>query len=134
MILLDENIPEDQCQLLRSWRIRVRQIGQEIGKQGMKDEQHIVPLLHKLNRATFFTRDLGFFDKALAHGGYAIVCLAVGQNEAARFVQRFLRHPHFDTKAKRMGAVVKVVATMVQVWRVGSVEIEKVPWTRAQKT
>ena len=24
MIVLDENIPEDQCQLLRKWRFRVR--------------------------------------------------------------------------------------------------------------
>jgi hypothetical protein len=31
-----------------------------------------------------------------------------------------------------MGAVVKVVATMAQVWRVGSDEIEKVPWTQAR--
>ncbi len=29
MNILDENIPEDQRQLLRSWDIRVRQIGHE---------------------------------------------------------------------------------------------------------
>jgi hypothetical protein len=48
MILADENIPEDQCQLLRSWRIRIRQIGQDIGRQGMEDAQQILPLLHTL--------------------------------------------------------------------------------------
>jgi hypothetical protein len=45
MNLLDENIPESQRQLLRSWRIRVKQIGVDIGRQGMKDQEDIVPLL-----------------------------------------------------------------------------------------
>lgn len=44
MNVLDENIVESQRQLLRSWRIRVRQIGHEIGRAGMQDEE-IVPFL-----------------------------------------------------------------------------------------
>ena len=70
MILVDENIPEDPCQLLRKWRIRIRQIGQENGRQGMKDDQHILPLLHKLDRPTFLTRDLGFFEQRWCHENY----------------------------------------------------------------
>lgn len=46
MNILDENIPESQRQLLRSWRIRVRQIGYEVGRQGMKDERIIPHTLH----------------------------------------------------------------------------------------
>lgn len=45
MILLDENFPESQHQLLRSWRIRPQQIGYEIGRKGMQDEE-IIPFLH----------------------------------------------------------------------------------------
>ena len=52
MILLDEDIPED---LLRKWRIRIRQIGQDVGRRGMKDEEHVLPLLHELDRPTLFT-------------------------------------------------------------------------------
>jgi hypothetical protein len=37
MNILDENIPESQRQLLRSWRIRVRQIGYEVGRRGNSD-------------------------------------------------------------------------------------------------
>ena len=59
MNILDENIPESQRQLLRSWRIRTQQIGHELGRRGMKDEE-IIPLLHQLRRPTFFTRDLDF--------------------------------------------------------------------------
>ena len=44
MIVLDENIPEDQRQLLRGWRVRAQQIGEEVGHKGMKDDQ-IIPLL-----------------------------------------------------------------------------------------
>ena len=43
MIVLDENIPEDQRLLLRSWRIRAYQIGRDVGRAGIKDEQ-IIPL------------------------------------------------------------------------------------------
>lgn len=53
MNILDENIVDDQRQLWRSWRISIRQIGVDIGRAGMKDEE-IITLLHGLNRPTFF--------------------------------------------------------------------------------
>ena len=56
MNILDENIIETQCRILRSWRIRSRQIGSGIGAEGMKDRE-IVSLFHNQNRPTFFTRD-----------------------------------------------------------------------------
>jgi hypothetical protein len=129
MILLDENIVEDQCRLLRSWRIRIRQIGQDVGRQGLKDEQQILPLLHKLNRPTFFTRDLGFFDRSWCHKNYSLICLAVSQNEVARFIRRVLRHPSFNSKAKRMGKVVRVSAPELKVWHSFSKNEERIDWT-----
>lgn len=50
--------------------------GHEIGRQGMKDEE-IIPLLHKLHRATFFTRDLGFYKRHLLHPNYCLVRVIV---------------------------------------------------------
>ncbi len=100
MNVLDENIPESQRQLLRSWRIRVRQIGYEVGRQGTKDER-IIPLLHHLIRPTFFTRDSGFYDRRLCHANYCLVCLMVSQYEAASFIRRFLRHAEFKVWFKR---------------------------------
>jgi hypothetical protein len=35
MNVLDENIPEDQRELLRRWRIHTRQIGEDVGRKGM---------------------------------------------------------------------------------------------------
>jgi hypothetical protein len=127
MTILDENIPEDQRQLLRSWRIRVRQIGYEVGRAGMKDEE-IIPLLHRLEESTFFTRDLGFYKPQLRHARYGLVCLAVTQYEAASFIRRFLRHTEFDTQARRRGTVSHVNPTGITYWRLGAQKEERVGW------
>jgi hypothetical protein len=55
----------------------------ETGRQGMKDLDEIIPLLHRLRRPTFFTHDLGFFDHALCHKGYTLICLDVRAKETA---------------------------------------------------
>ena len=106
MIVLDENIPESQRLLLRSWRIQPQQIGHEVGRQGMKDEE-IVPLLHELKRATFFTRDLGFYKRYFCHSYYCLTILDIGQYEVANFLERFLQSQKFNTKTKRMGEVIR---------------------------
>jgi len=64
MNVLDENVPESQRALLRSKRVPLRQIGQEIGRKGMKDDE-IIPLLLDCDRPTFFTLDSDFYDRRL---------------------------------------------------------------------
>ena len=127
MNILDENIPESQRLLLRSWRIRVQQIGHELGRPGMKDEE-IIPLLHQLRRPSFFTHDLDFYDHRLCHAGYCVVCLAVGQYETASFIRRFLRHSVFDTQSKRGGTVVRVSHTGIRIWRIHVEREEEIMW------
>lgn len=70
MILIDENFPDSQRQLLKSWRLSFKQIGVEIGREGMKEDA-IIPLLHQLKQPTFFTLDEDFFDPVLRHSSYA---------------------------------------------------------------
>lgn len=65
MILLDENFPDSQRQLLRSWRIRPQQIGYETGRKGMQDEE-IIPLLHQLRRPTFLRSTMIFINATYA--------------------------------------------------------------------
>ena len=67
MNILDENILNDQRHLLKMWRITSQQIGDDIGRKGMQDEE-IIPLLHREESPTFFTRDSDFFRRHLCHG------------------------------------------------------------------
>jgi hypothetical protein len=128
MNIIDENIPESQRSLLRVWRSPVRQIGHEVGRKGMKDEE-IIPLLHQLPRPTFFTRDRDFDDPNLRHADYCLVSLAVGQYEVASFIRRFFAHPSLNTYAKRMGKVVLVTHSGLTVWRTHRDTSERLPWS-----
>lgn len=116
MNVLDENIEDGQCRRLRSRRIRVRQIGVDVGRSGMSDVE-IITLLHGLAGATFFTHDRGFFRRELSHRSYCLVHLNVGQYNVAEFVPRFLRQPGFRTRAQRMGCVVQVSDEQLRFWK-----------------
>lgn len=128
MNVLDENIPDSQRQLLRGWRIRVHQIGHEVGRQGITD-QEIIPLLHQLRAVTFFTRDLGFYQRQLCHASYCLVCLAVGQYETASFVRRVLRHPALRTQANRLGKVIRVTHKGIRLWQLRADSEEELAWS-----
>jgi hypothetical protein len=104
--ILDENILESQRQLLKSWSIPVRQIGIELGRKGMADEE-ILPFLLTLPNPTLFTRDSDFWELELCHNKRCLVVLEVRQYEAAHFIRDTLRHPNFNTQAKRMGTVIR---------------------------
>ncbi len=47
MNVLDEHVPAEQRDVLKRRRIAVRQIGRDVGRMGMQDEQ-IIPLLRRL--------------------------------------------------------------------------------------
>src|SRR6266436_10410542 len=96
MNILDENIPKPQPELLERRRIGVKQIGVNIGRKGMLDEE-IVPLLRILRNSTFFTRDSDFYGRGLCDSKYCLVYLSIDKTEAASFVLRFLHHPDFKT-------------------------------------
>lgn len=52
----------------------------------------------------------------LAIPWYCLVCLDVGQFEAATWARRLLNHEEFDSEAKRMGTVVRVSHLGLTVW------------------
>jgi hypothetical protein len=126
--ILDENIINNQCQLLRSWRIPFRQIGFSIERQGLQDKG-IISLLHTLRRPTFFTRDDDFYDCNLCHAGYCLVYLAVRKDEVAIFVRRLLHYKEFDTGAKRMGSAIRVSQAGISVWRLHTEKQIRFGWT-----
>ncbi|HTA30158.1 MAG TPA: hypothetical protein VK731_06720 [Candidatus Cybelea sp.] len=128
MNVLDENLIAQQCVLLRAWRIPFRQIGQHLATQGTLDE-NLIPLLLRLPQPTFFTHDRDFFRVSLCHARYAVVYLEVSDEVAAEFIRRFLRHPSFDTTAKRLGIVAKVQISGVQYWKKGRPGLRSADWS-----
>ena len=127
MNILDENVPDSQRALLRSKRVAVRQIGQELARKGAKDDE-LITLLHELDRPTFFTLDGDFYDRRLRHKGYCLVHLDVEDEDVAEYVRRFLHHPEFNTKAKRMGCVIRVLPTVLAVWRIHHEKESHLEW------
>lgn len=127
MNILDENILEDQRHLLSIWRVPFRQIGYEVGRKGIQDDE-IIPFLLSLRQPTLFTVDRDFYERSLCHARYSLVYLDVKQSEAAAFIRRVLRHDKLDTQAKRMGTVIRATHTRIAVWRLHAEEEIHFDW------
>jgi hypothetical protein len=127
MLVLDENLPASQRLWLRRWRIPFRTVGGEVAPFGTADE-NLLPALRRLAQPTFFSLDRDFHRPMWAHSGYGLVWLDVTDERAAQFIRRFLKHPQFDTQAKRMGTVARVHKEGVQRWRIGRHTPESFPW------
>ena len=117
MIPLDENTPEKQRRELESKRVHVRQIGEDIGRKGMQDEE-IISLLHRMDRPTFFTMDADYYFRRWRHRAYCLVFLDIDDRSFAKYVRRVLRHPELNSKAKRMGCVIRIRPEGISLWRI----------------
>jgi hypothetical protein len=107
MNVLDENIPSDQRAELHRRRLPLRQIGFELGETGMGDDD-IIPLLHRLPRSTFFTRDRDYYLRHLCHHNYCLIDFRVEVDDFADYVLRVLKHSQFHTQRKRSGKVLRI--------------------------
>jgi hypothetical protein len=128
VILLDHNIPMDQAEQLRRWRVHFRQVGFSVGRPEWDDQQEILRYLHQAKGITFFTRDLGFFRRRLCHKSYCLVVLAGRVLETAVYVRRLLRHPAFRTRASREGKVIKLSPDKIGYWQIGERPLRSASW------
>ena len=129
MIVMDENFPASQADRLRSWEPSMRQIGVDVGRKGMDDDE-LIPLLIGLSRPTFVTRDRDFFLQSLCHSQHCLVILAIDEDQSAIYVRRLLKHKAFNANAKRLGTVLKLSHIAIHCWRLKSQQEEHVPWTK----
>lgn len=127
MLVLDENLPAGQRQLLRERRIRFRVIGVDVAASGTPDE-NLIPFLHQLPQPTFFSLDHNFYRRDWIHSNYCLVWLDVRRREAAEFIRRFLRQSAFGTQAQRMGIVARVHADGVHFWQLGKRAQQTARW------
>lgn len=95
----------------------------------MQDDE-IISLLHRLSRPTLFTRDRDFYHPELRHPRYCLVRLDVPRSESADYIRRLLRHPSFNTVAKRLGNVVRVSKGGLHAWRMNAEVEEMIGWSR----
>ncbi len=93
----------------------------------MSDDE-IIPLLRRLRRPTFFTRDPDFFAKSLCGDRFCLAYLDVKPLNAADYIRRFLRHPDFRNWAERKGCVIRVAASGVSAWRIHAPRVVRYQW------
>jgi hypothetical protein len=127
--LLDENFPADQAAQLHEWRVPCRQIGQAVARLGTQDAD-IITQLHALRRVTLFTLDEDFHKRRLCHPAYCLVWLDLQADDVAFAVRRFLRHPRFDSAAKRMGLVVRLSEAGIYFWQRNLPAKQRVGWNQ----
>lgn len=124
--VLDELIRMTVFKLLKQWRIAIDKVGHGFGQSGWSDEQIRRTLIG--TGKTFHTRDEGYYKPAHRHSTYSLVFYDVKDDEMAYYIRRFLRHPLFNTHAKRLGKVIKVTPTHIEFWEVGRNSKVKVEW------
>lgn len=128
MNILDENIDSVARKQLRSFKVRFRHIGSDIGHSGMKDLNDVIPLLHNLRRPTFFTRDGDFYSRTLLHARYCLVYLDVRASESAEYVVRFLCQEGFRKQSDRMGKIIRLRPKRLSYREVNSEKERHLDW------
>jgi hypothetical protein len=119
--VLDENFRVDQVLQLRRWRIHCRRLAEDLAAPGIKDPD-VMPLLRSTPSPTFLTHDRDNFRRCL-------VWLDVHDWFAVEFTRRFLKHPRFNTSARRMGTVVHVHTDGIQFWEWGRGDMQFESWS-----
>ncbi len=123
--VLDENVHDPYYRTLRR-RFSMVKVGDGFGHKSMSDE-NIRSELHGSKR-TFHTQDRDFYKPRHRHPMYCLVFYDVEAKDFVSCVQRFLCHPRFSSRAKRMGKVVCVTKLHIEVWELHSENRETVEW------
>ena len=119
MILLDENVHQQSIMAsIAAWyRGQVRSLTTLRPNTLIKDEA-IPMVLRRVRQPTFVTTNVAdFWRRVPAHSRYSIVCVALPNerlHELPSLLRQLLRLPEFNTKAKRMGKVIRVSPSQLQ--------------------
>jgi len=125
--VLDENVPRDQADLLRAWGVSFRSLSRDLGHQGIQDDD-VLPLLLRLKRPTFLTRDADFFRRDFAHLKYSLVWFDMRVEQTAFYLRRFLKHSAFKQNTRRLGKVVRVLPQHIEYWTRNAEKLVSVHW------
>jgi hypothetical protein len=96
--------------------------------KGYQDYE-IIDALRRGRRATFFSLDRHYFRRDWRHPRLCLVFLDIPENdEPAKYIMRLLRHPLFNTEAKRLGHVIRVTPSGLTFWRPRADREEQAGW------
>ena len=123
--VLDEQIDVEWYQMLKQRR-SFDKVGDGFGRKGLQDEE-IYHLLHGTGK-TFHSQDSDHYHPDNRHKSYCLVYYEVRDAELVDYILRFLRHPEFNTHAKRLGKVIRVAPQYIEYWEVGKQERTRVEW------
>lgn len=107
--------------------IKLQQIGIELEMKGIQDED-IIRFLHTLKGSTFFSWDSDFYQSKLLHSSYCLVFLDCPKSSITDLIKIFLKLDFFDTKAKRMGKVIKLSTSFIKCYELGKTEEQTITW------
>jgi hypothetical protein len=119
MILLDENVHQQSivASIAAWYRGQVRSLTTLRPNTVIKDEE-IPTVLRRVRQPTFVTTNVAdFWRRVPAHSQYIIVCVALPSerlHELPPLLRQLLQLPEFNTKAKRMGKVIRVSPSQLQ--------------------
>jgi hypothetical protein len=119
VILLDENVHQQSlvASIVAWYRGQVRSLTTLRPNTLIKDEA-IPMVLRRVRQPTFVTTNVAdFWCRVPAHSRYSIVCIALPNerlHELPSLLRQLLRLPEFNTKAKRMGKVIRVSPSQLQ--------------------
>lgn len=125
--ILDEHVIASHVDQIRRKIPSTAQIGIDWGESGWDDIEQIIPHLHH-SKATFHTLDEDFFKRRFLHNDYCIIFYDLSGKDFVEFFQKILKHPLFDTHAKRLGKIIKVSLTHLSYWDSADYQIHETSW------
>jgi hypothetical protein len=78
----------------------------------------------------YITCDNHFFKRRLCHDRYCLVFLDVEKKQVAEYVRLLLKHPTFDTQAKRMGKVIRASHAILSYWQLHLEQEQRIGWIK----
>ncbi|MBM3236988.1 hypothetical protein FJZ31_11915 [Candidatus Poribacteria bacterium] len=129
-IIVDEQLGKTEVLLpLRRW-VTALKIESSRPFEVIKDDR-VLQILRELKRPTFVTIDSKFYDKRHCDKRYCLVYFVLTpleQNQLPGLLRRLLQLPFFNTRAARMGKVVRVSKTGVRYWQLNDDEEYNLEW------
>ncbi len=113
MIVLDEQLTGRGIEeAIKRWYPGAVRFINELRPGTIIKDEAIPTLLNQEAEPTFVTiNETDFWRKVAITTRFCVICIALPDNRATdipSLLQRLLRHPDFDTKARRMGRVLRL--------------------------